>query len=78
MDDHRQFDSIFQIRGVTKDMINEIEKEMPGMFDYRLNRSVSDYIYTREKLIYLKGKSCKANGIISIALRRRTIGNINH
>lgn len=60
MDDHSQFDSIFQIRGLTQDMINEIEKAMPGMFDYKLNRSVSDYIYTTEKLIHLKGKKLQS------------------
>ncbi len=60
MDDHEQFDSVFQIRGLTQDMIDEIEEAMPGIFDYKLNRSVSDYIYTTEKLIHLKGKKLQS------------------
>lgn len=60
MDDHKQFDSLFQIRGLTQDMIDEIEEAMPGMFEYKLNRSVSDYIYTTEKLIHLKGKKLQS------------------
>lgn len=60
VDDHQQFDTIFQMRGVTKEMIDEIEEAMPGMFDYKLNRSVSDYIYSTEKLIHLKGKKLQS------------------
>ena len=60
MDDHKQFDSLFQIRGLTQDMIDEIEEAMPGMFEYKLNRSVSDYIYTTEKLIHLRGKKLQS------------------
>ncbi|MDD2246851.1 MAG: phosphatidylglycerol lysyltransferase domain-containing protein [Proteiniphilum sp.] len=60
IDDHKQFDSVFQIRGVTKEMISEIEEAMPGRFEYNLNRSVSDYIYTTEKLIHLKGKKLQS------------------
>lgn len=56
IEDHKQFDTEFQIRGLTKKMIDEIEAVMPGVFDYNLNRSVSDYIYTSEKLIHLRGK----------------------
>lgn len=60
MDDHKQFDTIFQIRGLTQKMIDEIETVMPDTFDYKLNRSVSDYIYTTEKLIHLKGKKLQS------------------
>ena len=60
MADHRSFDTVFQIRGITQEMMEEIEQAMPGMFDYSLNRSVSDYIYTTEKLIHLKGKKLKS------------------
>ncbi len=59
-EDHSSFDSPFQMRGLTKQMIEEIEKAMPGQFDYKLNRSVSDYIYTTEKLIHLKGKKLQS------------------
>ncbi|MDR2815641.1 MAG: phosphatidylglycerol lysyltransferase domain-containing protein [Proteiniphilum sp.] len=58
--DHSSLDAPFQMRGLTKQMIEEIEKAMPGQFDYKLNRSVSDYIYTTEKLIHLKGKKLQS------------------
>ena len=58
--DHEQFDSVFQIRGLTKEMIAEIDEALPGKFDYQLNMSVSDYIYTSEKLIHLKGKKLQS------------------
>jgi len=59
-EDHTQFDTVFQIRGLTQEMIDEIEAAMPGRFDYKLNRSVSDYIYTTEKLTQLKGKKLQS------------------
>ena len=59
-DDHKQFDTVFQLRGLTQAMIDEIEAAMPGLFDYHLNRSVSDYIYTTEKLTLLKGKKLQS------------------
>ena len=37
-------------------MMDEIEAEMPDIFDYKFNRSVSDYIYSSEKLVNLTGK----------------------
>ena len=33
---------------------------MPGRFEYQLNRSVSDYLYTTEKLIHLTGKKLQS------------------
>lgn len=60
MEDHKQFDTVFQVRGLTNDMIQEIELAMPKVFDFKLNRSVSDYIYTTEKLIGLKGKKLQS------------------
>lgn len=59
-ENHSSFSSPFQMRGLTKEMIKEIEDAMPGRFDYQLNRSVSDYIYTTEKLIHLKGKKLQS------------------
>src|SRR5690554_3862208 len=41
VEDHAQFDSVFQIRGATKEMIAEIDQAFPGRFVYNLNRSVS-------------------------------------
>lgn len=60
IEDHKQFDTIFQIRGLTNDMIEEIERVMPDVFEYSLNRSVSDYIYTTDKLINLSGKKLQS------------------
>ncbi len=60
MEDHKQFDNIFQIRGLTNEMIAEIESSMPGVFEFNLNRSVSDYIYTTDKLINLAGKKLQS------------------
>lgn len=60
IEDHKQFDTIFQIRGLTNDMIEEIESVMPDVFEYSLNRSVSDYIYTTDKLINLSGKKLQS------------------
>lgn len=60
IEDHQKFDSVFQIRGLTKEMIDEIETVMPNVFEYNFNRSVSDYIYTSEKLIHLSGKKLQS------------------
>lgn len=60
LEDHKKFDSIFQIRGITKEMINELEVAFPNTFDFQLNRSVSDYIYTTEKLRDLRGKKLQS------------------
>lgn len=50
----------FQIRGLTERMVNELEAALPGRFTFKLNRSVSDYIYTSEKLIHLTGKKLQS------------------
>jgi hypothetical protein len=60
LEDHKQFDTIFQIRGMTKEMIDEVEKAFPNTFNFKLNRSVSDYIYTVDKLRELKGKKLQS------------------
>ncbi len=60
IEDHKQYDTTFQIRGLTQEMIKEMEEVMPDTFDYKLNRSVSDYIYTSENLIHLKGKKLQS------------------
>ncbi|MDR1743749.1 MAG: phosphatidylglycerol lysyltransferase domain-containing protein [Dysgonamonadaceae bacterium] len=51
---------LFQIRGLTQQMCEEVEAAMPGKFTYSLNRSVSDYLYTSEKLIHLSGKKLQS------------------
>lgn len=50
----------FQIRGLTQRMCDELQAAMSDLFTYKLNRSVSDYIYTSEKLIGLKGKKLQS------------------
>lgn len=58
--DHKQFDTVFQIRGMTKEMVDELETAYPNTFNFKLNRSVSDYIYTVDKLRELKGKKLQS------------------
>ena len=60
LEDHKQFDTVFQIRGMTKQMIEELEIVYPNAFNFTLNRSVSDYIYTVDKLRELKGKKLQS------------------
>ena len=60
IEDHRQFNTPFQIRGLTEAMIKKIEEAIPNKFNYQLNRSVSDYIYTSDQLIHLKGKKLQS------------------
>lgn len=60
IEDHKQFDGVFQIRGLTKEMIEKVSDAFPNQFNYKLNRSVSDYIYTTEKLTHLKGKKLQS------------------
>ncbi len=60
MKDHQEFDNVFQLRGLTNEMIDEIESAMPNVFEFSLNRSVSDYIYTADKLSSLAGKKLQS------------------
>lgn len=60
MKDHQEFDNVFQLRGITNEMIDEIESAMPNVFEFSLNRSVSDYIYTADKLSSLAGKKLQS------------------
>lgn len=41
---------------IPKEHIEKIENAMPGVFDFVYDRDNSDYIYTAESLMYLKGK----------------------
>lgn len=60
MKDHQEFDNVFQLRGLTNEMIDEIESAMPNVFEFSLNRSVSDYIYAADKLSSLAGKKLQS------------------
>ncbi|MGI6573537.1 MAG: DUF2156 domain-containing protein [Fermentimonas sp.] len=60
IEDHTAFDSVFQLRGLTEEMIEEVSAAFPERFNYNFNRSVSDYIYTTEKLTHLKGKKLQS------------------
>ena len=60
LEDHKQFNTVFQIRGMTKQMIEEVETAFPNKFIFKLNLSVSDYIYTVDKLRELKGKKLQS------------------
>lgn len=60
MKDHQEFDNVFQLRGITNEMIDEIESAMPNVFEFSLNRSVSDYIYAADKLSSLAGKKLQS------------------
>ena len=60
LEDHKQYDTVFQIRGMTKEMVDELETAYPNTFNFKLNRSVSDYIYTVDKLRELKGKKLQS------------------
>ena len=51
--------------GVTPDARTELEKAAPGSFVYIPERDYFDYIYLREDLATLKGKSCKPSGTTS-------------
>ena len=60
LEDHKQFNTVFKIRGMTKQMIEEVETAFPNKFIFKLNLSVSDYIYTVDKLRELKGKKLQS------------------
>lgn len=50
----------FQMKGITKRMLDVIESEMPGMFRYLPDRNNDEYIYHSEKLIKLSGKKLQS------------------
>lgn len=58
--DSEKLGTRFQIRGLTQQMCNELQAVEPDRFTFNLNRSVSDYIYTSEKLIHLTGKKLQS------------------
>lgn len=56
MEDAKERDYPFVLRGITENQINMLEGWFPGVFQFELNRDESDYVYTVEKLSKLAGK----------------------
>jgi len=56
IDDAASEGESFLMYGVCNNMKDEIEKLMPGKFDFSSNRDYVDYIYLRTDLAELKGK----------------------
>ena len=56
IDDATSEGKYFLMYGVCNNMKDEIEKLMPGKFDFSSNRDYVDYIYLRTDLAELKGK----------------------
>lgn len=56
IDDATSEGKSFLMYGVCNNMRDEIEKLMPGKFDFSSNRDYVDYIYLRTDLAELKGK----------------------
>lgn len=56
IDDATSEGKSFLMYGVCNNMKDEIEKLMPGKFDFSSNRDYVDYIYLRTDLAELKGK----------------------
>ena len=46
----------FVLRGISKEGVKNIERVMPGKFEFTENRDEAEYIYTVEKLSSLAGK----------------------
>lgn len=56
IDESKQKNESLRIRGIIREQIEEVENWFPGQFQFELERSESDYIYTVEKLSKLAGK----------------------
>lgn len=50
----------FMMYGICNNMKEEIEKLMPGKFEFSSNRDYADYVYLRTDLAELKGKKFQA------------------
>lgn len=50
----------FQMKGITDWMWQDIQREMPGQFQYISDRNNDEYIYLSEKLIKLSGKKLQS------------------
>ncbi len=60
MDYAKQNSQQFKLVAITKEMQQEIEAVLPGIFEYIENRDFSDYVYKTESLITLAGKKLHA------------------
>ena len=65
-EDARSYGENFRLMGVCEQALNELNKSMPGYFQADFDRSYSDYIYKRERLVSLSGKNSNPRGILSI------------
>jgi hypothetical protein len=52
---YRHF-GIFEMRGIYREVVEKLEDLLPGRFNYILDRSNSDYIYTTANLASLAGR----------------------
>jgi len=50
----------FVLKGITLRMHDDIERAMPGVFDYRHDRCNDEYIYLAERLIKLTGRKLQS------------------
>lgn len=50
----------FRMKGVTPRMLENINKALPGVFDYLPDRNNAEYLYLSEKLIKLSGKKLQS------------------
>lgn len=56
MEDAKERNHPFVLRGITRELIPVLEEWFPGTFQFEENRDESDYVYTVEKLSKLAGK----------------------
>lgn len=56
MEDAKERNYPFTLRGITEHQIDMLEGWFPGLFQFQLNRDESDYVYTVDKLSKLAGK----------------------
>lgn len=60
MDFFKELGQPFVMKGLTQEMIDELEAVMPGKFEYRPTPDNSDYVYLVEDLVTLRGKKYHA------------------
>ncbi|GAB6012974.1 DUF2156 domain-containing protein [Viscerimonas tarda] len=60
IEEAKQLNIPFLMKGVTPRMWQAIEKAMPGVFDYMHDRNNDEYIYLSERLIQLSGKKLQS------------------
>ncbi len=60
IEDAKEKNIPFQMKGITSEMWREIEDVLPGRFQYVHDRDNDEYIYLTEKLIKLNGKKLQS------------------